>query len=116
VNQSESIIAERKQNRHLRLFELTAHTTPPKISLRQQKQVFTPSTPFNPEHYQRLTRFSRHTDPSLLAIASTSGDLSVLAFPGLEQVYSMKADGDIYALDFSPADNDTVSPELGAAS
>jgi hypothetical protein len=116
INQSESTIAEKKQNRHLRLFELTAQTTSPKIVLRQQKQIFSSSTPFNPEHYQRVTRFNRHADPSLLAIASTSGDLSVLAFPSLEQVYSMRADGDIYSLDFSPADNDTVRPKSEAMS
>lgn len=94
---------------------MTAQTVSPKILLRQQKQVFS-STPFNPENYQRLTRFNRHADPNLLAISSTSGELSVLAFPALEQVYNMKVDGDIYGLDFSPADNDTVRPESEAVS
>ena len=94
-------------NKHLRIFEITSGKTL-KITPKLQKQVFPISTPFNPDHYQRQTRFNRSTDPSLLAIASTSGDLSVVSFPTLDTLYSTKADGEIYSLDFSPADNDTV--------
>lgn len=107
INQPASFVSENKQNKHLRVFEVTAGKLP-KITPKQQKQVFPISEPFDTELYQRQTRFNRHVDPTLLAIASTSADLSVLSFPGLEQVYSSRADGEIYSLDFSPADNDTV--------
>jgi hypothetical protein len=59
--------------------------------------------------YQRQTRFNRSADPTLLAIASTSGHLHILSFPDLEQVYCTNVEQDIFSLTFSPADNDTVS-------
>jgi hypothetical protein len=103
INQSESIISQKNQNKHLRIFESSST----KILLKQQKEIFPPSTPFNPDHYQRQTKFNPTTN--LLAISSTSGSLSILSFPTLDSIYSTKADEDIYSLDFSPADNDTVS-------
>jgi len=83
-----------------------------KLLAKSQKQVFPISTPFSSEEYQHQTCFNRLVDPTLLAIASTAGYLYILSFPGLEEVYTTKADGDIYSLDFSPADNDTVSPSI----
>src|SRR5438046_6395979 len=102
INQSESIISSKNQNKHLRIFESTGS----KIQLKQQKEIFPPSTPFNQDDYQRQTKFNPPTN--LLAISSTSGSLSILSFPTLESIYSTTADGDIYSLDFSPADNDIV--------
>lgn len=107
INQSNSAIMERKQNKHLRVFELVSMGSS-KVIPKAQKQVFATLTPAGTEHYQRLTRFNRLTDPNLLALASTSGELAVLSFPDLEQIYFTKEDGDIYSLDFSPAENDTV--------
>ena len=109
INQSTAIIKEKKQNRHLRIFDSSKSN---KITSKIQKQIFTPSIPFDSENYQRQTRFNRIVDANLLAIASTAGDLSIVSFPGLEQVHSIKADGDILSLDFSPADNDTVFPRI----
>jgi hypothetical protein len=80
-----------------------------KISPKLQRQVFSPAAPSSSEHYQRQTRFNRIKDPSLLGIASTSGDIAILSYPALESVYSAVAEGDVYDLDFSPADNDMVS-------
>jgi hypothetical protein len=96
------------QNKHLRLFEISS-AKPRKISPKAQKQVFSSATSLSSEHYQRQTRFNRIKDPSLLAVASTSGDIAILSYPNLEAVYSTVADGDVYDLDFSPADNDMVS-------
>jgi hypothetical protein len=79
------------------------------ITFKLQKQVFQPSIPFDTEYYQRQTSFNRLTDPTLLALGSTSGQLSILSFPALDQVFSTNANADIYALDFSPAQNDTVT-------
>ena len=101
INQSASLISEKKQNKHLRIFELSSTKIIPKV----QKQIFPLSLPFNPEIYQHQTCFNRHTQPTLLAITSTSGDLSVLSFPNLEQIYFTNVHNDIYSLEFSPADN-----------
>lgn len=109
INQSESIVSSKAQNRHLRIFEIiNTPGNPPKIAIKLQKQVFSPSIPFNTDHYQRLTKFSK--SENLLGVTSTSGDLAVLSYPSLEVVYSVKVDGDVYSIDFSPADNDTVRP------
>ena len=83
-----------------------------KISPKLQRQVFSPTVPSNSEHYQRQTRFNRIKEPNLLAIASTSGDIAILSYPALDSVYSAIAEGDVYDLDFSPADNDMVSTLL----
>lgn len=80
-----------------------------KITPKLQRQVFLPTTPSSSEHYQRQTRFNRIKEPNLLGIASTSGDIAILSYPALESVYSAVAEGDVYDLDFSPADNDMVS-------
>jgi hypothetical protein len=83
--------------------------------LKVQKEIFAPTLPFDTDIYQRLTRFNRLGDPTLLGISLTSGDLSILSFPSLETVYSMKAEGDVLSMDFSPAANDTVRfPDYGS--
>src|SRR5579871_6024429 len=106
INQSQSVIKERNQNKHLRVFETApSPAKAPKLVLKQQKQILPISSPDN---YQRLTKFN--PSGTLLATASTSGDLSIVSFPALEPVYFTKAEDDIISLDFSPADNDTVSP------
>lgn len=107
INQTDATASGKNQNKHLRLLEISS-TKPRKISPKIHKQVFTPAMPLNPEHYQRQTRFNKVKDPTLLAVASTSGDISILSYPNLESVYSTVADGDVYDLDFSPADNDMV--------
>ena len=45
-------------------------------------------------------------------MASSLGDLSIVSFPALEPIYFTKAEDDIFSLDFSPADNDTVPPSI----
>jgi hypothetical protein len=102
INQAPAVIKERKQNKHLRIFASSSNKITPKL----QKQVFTPSIPFDSEIYQRQTRFNG--EENLLAISSTSGDISINSFPQLEQIKSMKADGDVLSVDFSLAENDTV--------
>jgi len=111
INQSEQIIKEKSQNKHLRVFELApSPANKPKLVLKQQKQIFPLPQPFTNEYYQRLTRFN--PGGTLIAAASSQGDLSIVSFPALEPVYFTKAEDDIFSLDFSPADNDTVPPSI----
>ncbi|BGP51350.1 hypothetical protein JCM10450v2_007288 [Rhodotorula kratochvilovae] len=70
------------------------------IKYEKRKQTITST---DPDHYQKVTAFSRTSSSPLLAVGTTNSQLSLLTFPALEDVLpSLSYDGEeIYDADFN---------------
>ncbi|GAA5959381.1 hypothetical protein JCM3765_006585 [Sporobolomyces pararoseus] len=74
------------KNENLRIFNYTQEDTSSTINFEKSKQTLVST---DPDHYQKVTCFSRSPNPltpPLLAIGSTSSQLSLLALPNLNEV------------------------------
>ncbi|BGP27405.1 prolactin regulatory element-binding protein [Rhodotorula toruloides] len=88
---------EKGVNENLRVFSYDANS----IKYEKRKQTF---TSVDPDHYQKVTAFSRSTPP-LLAAGSTDSQISLVAYPELEDVLpTLQYDKEeIYDADFNDA-------------
>ena len=76
LNQISVSSISRGLSKHHCIFEVASGNVL-KIAPKLKKQVFPISTPFNPQTSKQIQSL---IDPSLLAVSSTSGDLSLVSF------------------------------------
>ncbi|GAA5900839.1 hypothetical protein JCM8208_004624 [Rhodotorula glutinis] len=103
--QSKSIVAginssvaqlEKGVNENVRVFSYDDK----EIKYEKRKQTITST---DPDHYQKVTAFSRAAASPLVAVGTTNSQLSLLSFPDLDDVFpSITYDGEeIYDADFN---------------
>ncbi|GAA5888882.1 hypothetical protein JCM5296_005030 [Sporobolomyces johnsonii] len=86
---------EKGMNENLRVFSYDDSS----IKYEKRKQTITST---DPDHYQKVTAFSRSPSSPLLAIGSTNSQLSLLSYPDLDEVFpSITYDGEeVFDADF----------------
>ncbi|GAA5839243.1 hypothetical protein JCM9279_002638 [Rhodotorula babjevae] len=103
--QSKSLVAginssmaqlEKGVNENVRVFSYDDKA----IKYEKRKQTITST---DPDHYQKVTAFSRTASSPLVAVGTTNSQLSLLSFPDLDDVFpSITYDGEeIYDADFN---------------
>ncbi|GAA5920105.1 hypothetical protein JCM1841_004100 [Sporobolomyces salmonicolor] len=86
---------EKGTNENLRVFSYGDSS----IKYEKRKQTITST---DPDHYQKVTTFSRSPSSPLVAVGSTNSQLSLLSYPDLDEVFpSLTYDGEeVFDADF----------------